>query len=462
MIAGVEVPDGGELIVNGRPVHYRAPSEALADGIVLIAQEVTLVPRRSVIENIFLGIENTHAGVISRKGLERRYEQLNERLAFDLDPYRVVGDLPFNKQQEVEILKAIARDSRLLIMDEPTASLGPSESEKLFQTLRSLRSGGTTIVFISHNLEDVLQLSDRISILRDGRRVRTAVASEEDSASLIGSMLGRPLSSVFPSKRQAIKTKRPVLSVQSLSRKGSFENISFDLHAGEILGMAGLVGAGRSEVARAIFGADPYTDGTISIDGRPVRFKSPRDAVRNGIAMIPESRRSQGLLLSRSIEENLALPCLGAYTSGGILRSRFLSKACAEMIQRLDVRATDFKVALGRLSGGNQQKILFGKWLMLKPRVLIADEPTRGVDVGAKQAIYALLDALAADGIAVLLIASELEEIIGLSHRVIVMRGGRVTAELSDGDIHEAAILNAAFEPIVRAERSGTDGHKRR
>lgn len=445
IIAGAVLKDAGEIVVNGRAVAYRSPTDAIADGVTLIAQEVALVPDLDVLANVFLGNESTAAGVLRNRDLRRRYAVLNERLRFDIPARALVRELPFGDQQKVEILRALARESELIILDEPTASLGPADAEILFAALKSLRDHGTTIIYISHHLDEVLRLADRVTVMRDGRVVRTAATNEEDEQSLILGMLGRPLDSVFPDRKSVATTGTPALSVRGLTAGGRFTGIDLDVYPGEVVGVAGLVGAGRSEVARAIFGADRFDSGRVLIDGEEVRLRTPRAAARRGIAMVPESRRDQGLILPLPTYENLALVGLDAFSTAGVVRSKKLRRAGDATIAKLDIRAKNPRAAVGLLSGGNQQKVLFGKWLMTPPRVLIVDEPTRGVDVGAKRAIYELIADLAGSGVAVLLISSELEEVIGLSHRVLVMRRGKIAASLESGQITESAIMTAAF-----------------
>ncbi|MFB8387671.1 sugar ABC transporter ATP-binding protein [Microbacterium sp. NPDC055910] len=445
IIAGALAPDDGDIAVDGARVVFNTPAAALAAGISLIAQEVALVPALTVRENVFLGQEPHLGGVLRGTELDRRYAELDDRIGFGIPPRARVGSLPFSSQQKVEILRALARESRVIILDEPTAALGPSDAALLFDAMRDLRAHGATIVFISHHLEEVLAISDRVTVLRDGRIVRTATTADETRESLIQSMLGRPLTSVFPAKQIVMTAAAPALSVTGLSRSGVFDDIDLEVRPGEIVGLAGLVGAGRSEVARAVFGADPVDSGEVVVHGRPGRPRSPRRATSLGIAMVPESRRDQGLVLSLPVEENLTMATIERDQVAGIVRTRKVARAAAEMVRRLDIRLKKQGVSVARLSGGNQQKVLFGKWLMTGPRILIVDEPTRGVDVGAKQAIYQLIVDLAASGVAVLLISSEMEEVIGLSHRIVVMSRGRITARLESDQMTEAAIMGAAF-----------------
>jgi ABC-type sugar transport system ATPase subunit len=445
IIAGVITPDEGELRVSGRPVSYRAPRDALADGLTLIAQEISLVPGRSVIENVYLGRESHRLSWVDRRELRRRYGELNERAGFDLPGDVPAGALRLADQQKVEILRALARNAELIVMDEPTAALTADESEKLFEIVRGLKQGGTTIVFVSHFLEDVLALVDTVTVLKDGLLVRTAPAAEETPDRLVTAMIGRSLDLTFPEKQFPPDDAPVVLSVRGLRREGVIEDISFDVHAGEIVGLAGLIGSGRSEVARAIFGADRYDGGELELGGRPLNARTPRQAIRAGIAMLPESRKDQGLLMERSLVENVTLPHLSEISTASVVNRRDEHRRASALMRDVDVRAERATVPVLTLSGGNQQKVLFAKWLFRQPKLLLADEPTRGVDVGAKQAIYQLIHRLAADGMAVLLISSEHEEVLGLAHRVLVMRGGRIVGDFDGHDVTEDQVMSAAF-----------------
>jgi len=445
VLAGVHRPDEGEVVVDGRVVAYRSPRDALADGITIITQEPTLVPHRSVQENVFLGVEQGALGVLDERRTARRFAELVQSAGIELRGRRLARTLPVADQQKVEILRAIAREARLFVMDEPTSALTADESERLFELIRSLRDRGSTIVYVSHFLPEVLALADTVTVLRDGKVVRTSPTADETPERLVAAMLGRSLDLTFPDKAPPPADSPVVLAVRNLARPPAVQDVSLELRAGEIVGLAGLIGSGRTELARAIFGADRATGGTIEIGGRAVRARSPRTAIRNGIVMLPEDRKSQGLLMLRSIVENITLPHLADVSKGGVMSVRSERRRTVELIQRLDVRTRSPKSAVNTLSGGNQQKVLFARWLFHAPRVFIADEPTRGVDVGAKRAIYELITQLAESGIAVLLISSEHEELLGLAHRVLVMRAGRLVAEFDQKTMSEDAVLHAAF-----------------
>ena len=445
ILAGVYRPDEGRVVVDGRVVEYRSPRDALADGITIIAQEPTVVPHRSVQENVFLGVEAGPGGLVDQRRTTRRFDELVARTGIELPPRALPRTMTVADQQKVEILRAIARDARLFIMDEPTSALTADESERLFDLIRALQARGATIVYVSHFLHEVLALADTVTVLRDGRIVRTAPAAEETPERLVAAMLGRTFDLTFPEKTPPPADAPVVLSVRGLSRPPAVVDVSFDIRAGEIVGLAGLIGSGRSEVARAIFGADRATAGTIELDGVPIRPRSPRTAVRKGIVMLPEDRKRQGLLMLRSLIENVTLPHLDEVTHGGVIQRRREAARTSELISTLDIRTRSNRAAVSSLSGGNQQKVLFARWLFNRPHVFVADEPTRGVDVGAKRAIYELVKSLAAEGIAVLLISSEHEEVLGLAHRVLVMRSGRIVAELDQRTMSEDAVLHAAF-----------------
>jgi ABC-type sugar transport system ATPase subunit len=445
IIAGVHRPDGGELLVDGDPAAYHSARDALADGITMIAQEPTLVPHRSVRENVFLGIERGTVGVVSRRALARRYDDLVDQSGIDLPARAPARTLRVADQQKAEILRAIARNVSLVVMDEPTSALTRDESRRLFDLIRRLKSAGTTIIYVSHLLDEVLALSDAITVLRDGHVVRTAPAAEETAPRLVSAMLGRSIDVTFPAKGPPPPDAPVVLSVEGLSNPPTVHDVSFELRAGEILGLAGVLGSGRSEVARAIFGADRPATGRVELEGELLRARSPRAAIRRGLVMLPEDRKSQGLLMLRSVAENVTLAHLPEVTRAGTIMPDAESRRVGELVRSLDIRAASSRSRVGTLSGGNQQKVLFARWLFRRPRVLIVDEPTRGVDIGAKLAIYELIRGLASEGMAILLISSEHEEVLGLAHRVLVMRAGRIVAELGEDEMSEDALLAAAL-----------------
>jgi ABC-type sugar transport system ATPase subunit len=458
ILAGVHRPDRGELIVNGSGVDYRSARDALADGITIIAQEPTLVPDRSVLENVFLGVESNVAGVVERRQLARRYRSLVDSTGIELPPQRLARTLRVADQQKVEILRAIARDARLVVMDEPTSALTRDEAERLFELVRRLRDNGTTIVYVSHFLAEVLELAETVTVLRDGRVVRTSLAARETPELLVTAMLGRTLGLAFPEKKPPRADAPVVLSVRNLSRAPVVNDVSFEIRAGEIVGLAGLIGSGRTEVARAIFAADKSVSSAIDVAGKRLQARSPREAIRHGVVMVPEDRKGQGLLMLRSIVENVTLPHLQDVSKGGVMEPQAETRRAGDLIKRLDVRTKSGRSRVDTLSGGNQQKVLFAKWMFRRPNVFIADEPTRGVDVGAKRAIYELICSLAAEGIGVLMISSEHEEVLGLAHRVLVMRNGRIVAEFTQETMSEDAVLHAAFATHQKLDEEVSDG----
>jgi len=450
IISGIIQPDSGELFFGRQPIHFTSPRDALNCGIAMIQQEIALVPKMTVLKNVYLGIETNHKSLLNERDIRQRYNELNDRTGFDLPPDCVVSNLSIAEQKKVEILKAIARNAQLLVMDEPTATLSDDETSKLIDIIRGLRESGTTIVYVSHFLKEVLNVADVVTVLRNGRLIQTTAAKDETPESLVVAMLGRAMSMSFPTKSFPRTAAPVVFSLEALCREGSVKDISFEIQAGEIVGLAGLVGSGRTEVARSIFGADCKTSGTISVDGHIVKINNPRDAVKAGIALLPESRKTQGLLMRLPIGYNVTLPHLKSISHFRIIRNQKEVSETTHLLKTLDVRPPLPNEKVNNLSGGNQQKVLFGKWLFQRPRLLIADEPTHGVDVGAKLAIYQLITSLAKEGLAVLLISSELEEVIGLAHRVLVLRQGRIVAEFKDNPdgsskLTENAIMRAAF-----------------
>jgi ABC-type sugar transport system ATPase subunit len=447
IVAGAVAPDAGEILVDGEPVVYRAPRDAIRHGIGLIEQEFALAPDLSVLDNVFLGVELGEHGLVDRAAQRERLSELAERIGFRARSSAPVRTLRTADQQKVEILRQLVRDSRLIVMDEPTAALTRDEADRLLQIARELRDDGVTVIYVSHILGDVLALADTVTVLKDGRRVRTAPAAEETTDSLVTAMLGRSLDVAFPTPSPPPAGAPVVLSVRGLSRPPAFDEISFDVRAGEIVGLAGLVGSGRTEIARAIFGADP-ADGTVEIEGRPVRSRSPRASIRRGLALLPESRKDQGLVMVRPLTENVTMAHVGVVSRRGVLAKRREQRIVGEALRSVDARAASTSLPVSSLSGGNQQKAALAKWLVRTPRLLLADEPTRGIDVGAKRAIYDLIHGLAADGLGVLLISSELGEVLGLAHRVIALRAGRIVGEYSGDEADEETIMRAVFGSV--------------
>lgn len=444
VLSGSLRPDQGEVRLDGEVHRFHSPRDALSAGIATIAQEIALVPGLTVAQNVFLGIEARRAGFVRRKSLRRRTRTLCAEAGFDLPPDQVVSRLRLPDQQKTEILRAIARQASTIVMDEPTAALGRIDAEKLHVVIRKLRDSGRTVVLISHFLDEVLALADTVTVLRDGVHVRTAPAAEETEQSLIEAMLGRSMQQLYPEVKHPAEDSPVVLDINNLSAPG-VRDISLRVRAGEIVGLAGLVGAGRSELAMAIYGAARKHGGEAFIGTRRATIRSPRQARRAGVFMVPESRKEQGLVAMRSVRENVNLAHVAQHATLGLLRGGAEKRATARALEQTDVRADSPELPIRNLSGGNQQKVMFARGMLCKPQVLIADEPTRGVDVGSRQSIYGLIKAQAESGVGVVIISSDLEEVLGLAHRVVVMRAGRVVAEYSGPDMTPENVLSAAL-----------------
>ncbi len=443
ILAGIHRPDAGELRVHGKPVVLHSPLDARAHGIAVIHQHPTLFPDLDVAENIYMGRQPR--GRFRRIDWTAMQEEVNRLLAplgVSFDATTPVQGLAVADQQLVEIAKALSLDARILIMDEPTASLSAREVERLFAIVRHLRDQGVAMLFVSHRLEEVFSLADRITIFRDGAHVLTAPAQALTVETTIQHMVGRQLQTLFPKERAQIGDA--VLRVERLTRVGVFRDVSFELKKGEILGLFGLVGAGRTEVARVLFGVDRADSGEIVLDGQPVTIDSPATALRLGIGYVPEDRHRQGLLLPFAIASNISLPVLGRLSRAGLVNRRQEQRLAAQFATRLQVKAAGIEQAVAALSGGNQQKVVLAKWLAANPRILILDEPTRGIDIGTKAEVHRLISHLAVEGLAILLISSELPEILGMADRVLVMHEGRITGSFSREEADQERIMYAA------------------
>ena len=444
VIGGVIRPDEGQLFVDDQPVRYTSPREARIDGIATIAQELSPVPHLTVAENVFLGIEPRRSGLVQRHEMFKQYDQLVSEWGFELGGHNRVGALRTADVQKVEILRAVACDARVIVMDEPTSSLTTVETEALHKMIGALRERGRTIVYVSHFLDEVLDLADTVTVLRSGRLVGTAPAAQETEESLVAGMFGAAAAAEHFEKPKWT-TEPVVLEVSRLNRTGVLRDVSLEIRAGEIVGLAGLVGSGRTELARAIVGADPTDGGTITVDGTVRKIRSPADAMAAGIAFLPESRKDDGLFMEMSLAGNTTFADLASVASRfGVLRRGIERVRARKLLDSLTVDPPAPRMRVANLSGGNQQKVLFARWLFRDPQVLILDEPTRGVDVAARAAIHRLINNLAAHGAAVLVISSEIEEVIGLAHRVLVMRRGSITREFP-ADPPMEAVMEAAF-----------------
>jgi rhamnose transport system ATP-binding protein len=443
VIGGEHRPDAGVVLVDGAPVEFSGPRDAQRHGIAVIHQEPTQFPDLTVAENVFMGRQPLRSfRRIDRASMNEKAMALFDSLGVPIEPWRVTRGLSIADQQIIEIGKALSAEARIIVMDEPTAALSTVEAERLFRVARRLAEQGAALLFISHRLEEMYTICQRVTVLRDGALVTSSPMDRIDRDALVRSMVGRSVSQLYPS-RQA-EAGDEALVVDGLTRAGVFADVSFSVRHGEIVGLAGLVGSGRSEVARAIFGVDPLDAGQVLVGGKRLPLGDPRAAIRAGVAMVPEDRREQGLILDLSIERNATLPRLRSVSRWGLV-SRSKERSLAEKwADRLRVKRRRLADPVATLSGGNQQKVVLGKWLATEPDVLIVDEPTRGIDIGAKVEVHALLAELAASGIAVLMISSELPEVLGMADRVLVMHEGRITAELSEEDATEETVLQAA------------------
>jgi len=444
IIAGIVPADAGELLLAGRALQLRSPRQALEHGIAMIHQELNLMPSMSVAENIWIGREPANAfGMISHRALHRRTQALLERLHLDLDPRAEVRKLPIASRQMVEIARALSYDSQLLIMDEPTSALTEHDATRLFAIIRELKAQGKGVLYVTHRMDELFEIADEVSVLRDGRYITTDRPGNLTREGMIRMMVGRELAPIFPRGRPAPGSV--VLAARGLTCEPHFRDVSFELHTGEILGIAGLIGAGRSKLAEALFGVTPARSGQIRIEGTEVRIDAPHNALARGMAFVTEDRKETGCFLTLNVLDNLEIALLTReFVRLGFVRQAAVTHACAAISRRLRVKTPDLAEPIANLSGGNQQKVLIGRWLLLRPRVLILDEPTRGIDVAAKAEIHQLIAELAAQGAAVLMISSELPEILGMSHRVMVMHEGRVTGILARSDADQEKIMALA------------------
>ena len=459
ILSGVYQPDGGEIVFAGKPVIIHNPHQAQEMGISIIYQEFNLMPNLTVEENVFVGREPSSGGLVRWRELRRQTQDLLDQLGVPLNPGAVVRDLSVADQQMVEIAKALSLNARLVIMDEPTSALSDTEVAALFEIIRGLKARGLAVIYISHRLDEIFSVCDRVTILRDGQLAGEMPIAEATPDRIVRLMVGRPLGDLFrPEEAErrlealADRDPAPVLEVRGLGRTGTVQDsaaivlkdVSFSLRPGEIVGLAGLVGSGRTEIARAIFGADDYDRGEILIEGKPVRIRSPREGIRLGIGLVPEDRKLQALILGLAIRENMALSILDRLSRFGVVRLGAERALAREMVDALRVRTPSIEQKVLNLSGGNQQKVVIAKWLALRPKILIMDEPTRGIDIGAKAEVHGLMHKLAADGVAILMISSELPEIVGMSDRVLVMRQGRISGELARSEATQEAIMALA------------------
>ncbi len=450
VVAGVHRRDAGVFELDGEAVDFSSTAESKQAGIAVIYQEPTLFPDLSVTENIFMGRQPLARGRrIDRAAMIAEAEGLFTRLGVRIDPRRPAAGLSIADQQIIEIAKAISLDARLLVMDEPTAALSGVEVDRLFAVARSLRDEGRALVFISHRFDEVFALADTVTVMRDGSYIDTRAINATSPAELVSLMVGRDVDDLFP--KVAATIGEPVLQVRGLNRAGVFHDVDLEVRAGEIVGLAGLVGAGRSEVARAVFGVDAYDTGSVTLNGTNVKAHDPRSAIRAGMAFIPEDRRKQGLVIDSSVTRNVAGVIRRGIAKAGLLTAGMENKAAGPWASRLEVKTSALDMNAATMSGGNQQKVVIAKWLATNPKLLIIDEPTRGIDVGTKAEVHRLLSELAGQGLAILMISSELPEVLGMADRVLVLCEGRITAELDRADATPEAVMHAATHHLEDA-----------
>jgi inositol transport system ATP-binding protein len=459
ILSGAEKPDAGSIAFGGEAIALANPHAAQKLGIVTIYQEFTLAPNMTIAENVFIGREPGPKLFVSWRKMAAETRAITARIGLDMRPMTVVRDLSVAEQQMVEIARALSMQSRLIVMDEPTSALSSAEVQKLFKIVRDLKAHGISTIFVTHRLEEVMELCDRYTVLRDGRQVGTGAVKDTTIDSIIRLMVGRQVNALFAHREEA-KPGAVALKVDGLSRTGNtrdphaavLDNVSLEVRRGEILGLAGLVGAGRTEMARAIFGADRFDSGTVLVDGQPVDIRSPRDAIRHGIGLVPEDRKQQALFLSLAVKMNLSMAALSRLSRfGAFVDERAERKLVEEYRRALNIRMAAPDQLVANLSGGNQQKVVLARWLALRPKVLIVDEPTRGIDVGAKVEVHNLLFEMARSGIAIIAISSELPEILAISDRIVTMREGRVTGAVERAAASEEALMTLMTLSVPKA-----------
>nr|WP_330374281.1 sugar ABC transporter ATP-binding protein [Lachnoclostridium sp. An14] len=443
ILSGVYTRDGGTMSIFGKEYGDLTPKMAQEAGVAIIHQELNMCRHLSVTENMFLGREKRNGIILSNREMENEARKILEELKIDLDPGQVVGELPVSKQQMVEIAKALSTNARILIMDEPTSALTAREIEDLFRIIRDLKSKGCGIVYISHRLEELEHIVDRVTVMRDGQYITTMNFADTTLDEIIANMVGREIKEKFP--RVECKKGKKILEVRGLNAGRMVRDVSFDLYEGEIVGFAGLMGAGRTETTRAIFGVDPKESGQILLNGQEVQIRKPSDAIRAGIVLAPEDRKKDGLCTKLSIRQNIALPNLDLLCDkAGVVSRRKETEMCDQAVKNLKIKTPNVEINADNLSGGNQQKVVVGKWLARDSKVVIFDEPTRGIDVAAKVEIYNLMNMLKAEGIGVMFVSSEMPEVMGIADRIIVMCDGRITGELMASEATQNEILTLA------------------
>ncbi|KXG44187.1 sugar ABC transporter ATP-binding protein [Tepidibacillus infernus] len=440
ILTGIYQKDAGEVFVRGKAVHFKGPKEAEQAGIAVIHQELNIIPHLTVAENMFLGRELrlVKTGILRNKEMKQKTEEYLKRLGIEIDPDIPAGELSVGMQQMIEIAKAISLNAKVIIMDEPTAALTEKEIKTLFTVIRQLKDQGVGIVYISHRMEEIFTICDRITVLRDGQYIGTKLISEVHLDDIVKMMVGRQLGERYPKRNVQIGKER--LRVEGLTRKGKFQNLSFEAYEGEIIGVAGLMGAGRTEIVEAIFGINK-DGGDIYVDGQKIKVQSPYDAIASGIGFVTEDRKQEGLVLGLSVRENLVLPNLDRISTKSIVNNKIEEAFVDDLVGKLSIKTSGHEQVVKSLSGGNQQKVVIGKWLGINPKILILDEPTRGVDIGAKKEIYHIMNQLTEQGVTIIMVSSELPEILGMSDRIIVVHEGQITAILTQKEADQEKIM---------------------
>lgn len=443
ILTGVYTKDAGTVLVDGKEVNYKNPQEAEKAGIVFIYQELNVMFDLTVEENLFMGKEiHGRFGICDKKAMQKKAQEALNILGVNISPKTVMTELSVGQQQMVEICKALMADAKVIIMDEPTAALTQSETVALFKVIESLRKKGVSMVYISHRMEEIFELCDRITVLRDGSYIGVKNIPETNMNEIVKMMIGREIGERYPSRN--VKIGKEVLKVKELTRKGTFHDVNFSVRAGEVLGVSGLMGAGRTEIMQAIFGNLSYESGTIEIDGKEVKISNPRQAMEHGIGFITEDRKTEGLMLDKSIRENISLCNLRRISKSSVISREAEKNMVAEAIKDLHIKCFGSYHECNNLSGGNQQKVVLAKWILTNPKILILDEPTRGVDIGAKKEIYSIINKLAAQGVAIIMVSSELPEVLGMSDNIMVVREGEVRGIISYEEANQERVMTLA------------------